>query len=168
MSTPAHCRMMARYNRLANRRLYEACATLSDEERKTDRRAFFRSIHGTLNHIMVGDRVWMARFEGGSAPLGGLDAILYEDFDELRAARDTEDARIDAYAAAITQAELDADFASVSSAGVRFVDPLNQLVTHMFNHQTHHRGQVHHMLSDAGLDPPSLDMHRILNPTPAA
>jgi len=168
MSTPAHCRMMARYNRLANERLYDACAALSDSERKADRRAFFGSIHGTLNHIMVGDRVWMARFEGGTAPLGGLDATLYEDFGELRVAREAEDTRIDAYVAAITQDELDADFASINSAGIHYVDPLNQLVTHMFNHQTHHRGQVHHMLSDAGLAPPSLDMHRILNPTPAA
>jgi len=167
MSTPTHCQMMARYNRLANQRLYDAAAQLSDAERRADRRGFFSSIHGTLNHIMVGDRVWMARFEGGAAPLGGLDAILYEDFDELRAARVREDARIDAYAAAVTQDELDADFASVNSAGVRYVDPLNQLVTHMFNHQTHHRGQVHHMLSDAGMTPPSFDMHRILNPTPA-
>ena len=66
MSTPAHCRMMARYNRLANERIYEACAALSDEERKADRRAFFRSIHGTLNHIMVGDRVFHQKFGYGS------------------------------------------------------------------------------------------------------
>ncbi len=168
MSTPAHCQMMARYNRIANERVYEVAAQLSDADRRTDRRAFFGSIHGTLNHIMVGDRVWMARFEGSTAPSGGLDAILYEDFADLRAARLAEDARINAYAADLTQEALDTDLTSINSAGIRFVDPLNQLVTHMFNHQTHHRGQVHHMLSDAGLEPPSLDMHRILNPTPAA
>ncbi len=168
MSTPGHFRMMARYNRAANERLYDAAALLSDDDYRKDRKAFFTSIHGTLNHIMVGDRVWMTRFEGGTAPLGGLDAILYDDFGELRAARIREDDRIDAWVDKVTQAKLDADFESVSSKGVRFIDPLKQLVTHMFNHQTHHRGQVHDMLSQTGMEPPSLDMHRILNPTPAA
>lgn len=166
MSTPAHFQMLARYNRAANERLYEAVAALDDTAYRKDRRAFFTSIHGTLNHILVGDRIWLTRFEGGTAPLGGLDAILYDEFDALRAARIAEDDRIDHFAESLSQAALDADFESINSGGVRYVDPLKQLVTHMFNHQTHHRGQVHHMLSDAGIDPPSLDMHRILNPVP--
>jgi len=82
----AHFRMLARYNRLANERLYASCAELDDAARRQDRGAFFRSIHGTLNHIMVGDRIWMARFEGGIVASTGLDAILHDDFDELRAA----------------------------------------------------------------------------------
>ena len=73
-----HFRMFAEYNRLANETLYAACAQLSDGERKLCRPAFFDSIHGTLNHIMVGDRIWLARFEGQSVPSTGLDAILYE------------------------------------------------------------------------------------------
>ena len=95
----AHFQMLGRYNRLANERLYAACAELDDAARRKDRGAFFRSIHGTLNHIMVGDRIWMARFEGGTASSTGLDAILHDDFDELRAARTVEDARIEAFTA---------------------------------------------------------------------
>ena len=75
--------MLARYNALANRRLYEACASLRDGELKRRRAAFFSSIHGALNHLMVGDRIWLARFAGEEAPSTNLDAILYEDFEEL-------------------------------------------------------------------------------------
>ena len=92
-----HFRMLARYNALANRRLYEACARLGDAERKKERPAFFGSIHGTLNHVLVGDRIWLARFGGEETPSTGLDAVLYEDFDELRRAREHEDERIEAF-----------------------------------------------------------------------
>ena len=100
----AHFRMLGRYNRLANERLYAACAELDGAARRQDRGAFFRSIHGTLNHIMVGDRIWMARFEGGTALSTGLDAILYDDFDELRTARGVEDARIETFTAGLDDA----------------------------------------------------------------
>src|SRR6202022_1472997 len=90
----AHFQMMARYNRLANERLYDCCARLSDAERKKNRQAFFKSIHGTLNHIMVGDRNWMTRFEGGVASSSGLDAVLYDGFDELCPERVRENKRI--------------------------------------------------------------------------
>src|SRR3546814_15099424 len=86
-----HFQMLARYNTLANGRLYAACAELSDAERKRHRRAFFKTIHGTLNHIMVGDRLWLTRFRGGEAGSTGLDAILYEDFSDLHAARVAEE-----------------------------------------------------------------------------
>jgi uncharacterized damage-inducible protein DinB len=89
--------MLARYNALANRRLYEACARLGGAERKKERPAFFGSIHGTLNHVLVGDRIWLARFGGEGTPSTGLDAVLYEDFDELRRAREHEDERIEAF-----------------------------------------------------------------------
>src|SRR5690349_6091614 len=75
----------ARYNTLANQRLYAAAADLADSDRKRDVGAFFGSLHGTLNHLLVGDRIWMARFEGGTAPSTGLDAIVHDSFDDLRA-----------------------------------------------------------------------------------
>ena len=87
----AHFQTLATYNRRANERLYDACTELTEEERRLDRKGFFRSIHGTLNHIMVGDRIWLARFGGQEAPSTGLDAILYDDFEALRAARVAED-----------------------------------------------------------------------------
>lgn len=159
-----HFRMLARYNRLANARLYATCARLSDGERKRDRKGFFGSIHGTLNHILVGDRIWLARFEGGSVPSSGLDAILYAAFDDLSAARHAEDARIEALAAGLTDGFLDRTIAYVNNEGRRLEDAVFVLLAHFFNHQTHHRGQVHDMLSQAGVETPVLDMHRVLNP----
>lgn len=97
----SHFQMLARYNRLANEKLYDACAQLDDRDRKQIRPAFFQSIHGTLNHIMVGDRIWMTRFEGGEIPSTGLDAILYEDFVQLREVRRSEDARIESFISSI-------------------------------------------------------------------
>lgn len=161
-----HFRMMARYNRLANERLYAACAELTDAARKHDRRAFFTSIHGTLNHIMVGDRIWLGRFAGQDMPSTGLDAILYEDFDRLREARTAEDARIEAFAAGLDQAALAGSIEYRNNEGRVFRDPMALLLAHFFNHQTHHRGQVHDMLSQAGVAAPVLDLHRVLVPDP--
>ncbi len=162
----AHFRMLARYNCGANERLYDSCARLDDAERKTQRRAFFGSIHGTLNHIMVGDRIWLARFSGETVPSTGLDAILFDDFEELRAARVCEDARIEAFAAGLDDDVLLRTIHYRNHEGLEFADPSIALIAHLFNHQTHHRGQVHDMLMQTDVPPPSLDMHRILNPEP--
>ena len=162
----SHFRMLGRYNRLANERLYGACARLSDTERTKDRGAFFGSIHGTLNHILVGDRIWMTRFEGGKAPSTDLDAILYGDFEALREARVAEDARIEAYTGSLTAESLEGTIAYVNHAGREFDDPLSVLLAHFFNHQTHHRGQVTSMLSQTTAPYPVLDMHRVLIPEP--
>ncbi|MGD9536963.1 MAG: DinB family protein [Alphaproteobacteria bacterium] len=160
----AHFRMLARYNRLANERLYEASAGLPDGERKRDRKGFFRSIHGTLNHILVGDRIWLGRFEGKAMPSTDLDAILYEDFDALRIARAAEDRRIEAFAAGLTDDVLAGSFRYVNNEGRDLEDPAVLIVAHFFNYQTHHRGQVHDMLSQAGARMPVLDMHRVIRP----
>jgi uncharacterized damage-inducible protein DinB len=162
-----HFRMLARYNSLANRRLYDACARLSDAERKRPRAAFFKSIHGTLNHILIGDRIWLTRFSGSEAPSTALDAILYDDFDALRAARDKEDARIETFAAGLTDLFLECTVRYVNHQGRLFEDSLPMLVAHFFNHQTHHRGQVHDLLSQTDVAPPELDLHRVIKPTPA-
>ena len=87
-------RVLARYNTGAIKRPYDVCTKLTDADRKVDRKGFFNSIHGTLNHLLVGDRVWMARFEGGTSPTIGLDALLFVEFDALRTARMAEDERI--------------------------------------------------------------------------
>lgn len=160
----AHFRMMASYNTLANARLYEACACLSDAERKRHRPAFFKSIHGTLNHILLGDRIWLTRFAGGVAPSTNLDAILYESFDNLRVARTSEDRRIEAFAASLTDAFLAKAFEYVNNCGRLCRDPAAVVLAHFFNHQTHHRGQVHDMLSQTEVAPPSLDLHRLIRP----
>lgn len=159
-----HFRLLAEYNAGANVRLYDACAGLPDDDRKRDRKGFFSSIHGTLNHILVGDRIWMARFTGGEAPSTGLDRELYSDFNALRAARTAEDDRIRQFVAAIESGFLDGNIVYVNNEGRTLEDPCNLLLAHFFNHQTHHRGQVHDMLSQAGVETPVLDMHRVINP----
>ena len=156
----------ARYNRLANGRLYEACARLSEEERRRDLGAFFGSVHGTLNHLVLGDRIWMTRFEGGSHPSTNLGATLFEAFADLRAARSEMDARIEAFFAALPADFLGRSLRYINNDGIDTTDPASVIVPHFFNHQTHHRAQVHTLLSQLGQDTPVLDLHRVLRPNP--
>jgi uncharacterized damage-inducible protein DinB len=156
----------ARYNRLANETLYEACAALSDGERRRDLGAFFGSIHGTLNHLLLGDRIWMTRFEGGSHPSTGLGVALHDDFAALRAARAVMDARIEAFFSALPAGFAAGTIRYLNNSGFDSEDPLDVLLPHFFNHQTHHRAQVHTLLSQLGRDPPVLDLHRVLRPNP--
>lgn len=158
-----HFQLAAQYNTRANQRLYAACAELSDAECKQIRPAFFKSIHGTLNHILVGDRIWLNRFEGKEVPSTGLDAILYEEFENLWQARVTEDKRIESFAATLTEDFLNQSIRYRNHQGTLYTDPVPLLVAHLFNHQTHHRGQVHNLLSQTAIAPPSLDMHRVIS-----
>ena len=159
-----HFQMLARYNTLANHRLYEVCAQLSDAERKRIRPAFFKSIHVTLNHIMVGDRIWMTRFKGGNIPSTGLNAILYEDFAQLWKARVLEDERIETFISNLNEEFLSGTIEYRNNQGNIYADPVNLLMAHFFNHQTHHRGQIHDLLTQTEIAPPVLDMHRIIHP----
>jgi uncharacterized damage-inducible protein DinB len=158
MSTPDHYRMFASYNAWANRRLYEVAATLSDADYRADRKAFFGSLHRTLNHLMVGDRIWMHRFDGEGETYTELDRVLYDDLASLRAAREIEDARIVRYAEGLTEARLAGELEYRNTQGVAFVSPLAPMLDHFFNHQTHHRGQAHALVSAAGAAPPPLDL----------
>lgn len=161
-----HFQMLARYNTLANRRIYEVCAKLTNTERQQIRQAFFKSIHGTLNHIMVGDRIWMTRFRGEEIASTGLNAILYEDFDELRSRRVAEDEEIETFFSQIDEAFLIGTIRYRNNEGKIYNDPVELLVAHFFNHQTHHRGQIHDMLTQTDVAPPVLDMHRVIRPQP--
>lgn len=156
--------MLAQYNTLANRRVYDACAELNDIDRKCLRPAFFKSIHGTLNHIIVGDRIWLARFEGKEVPSTGLDAILYQDFNQLVAARSLADIRIETFAAELGEEFLTRTIQYVNNQGNLLIDPVSLLLAHFFNHQTHHRGQIHDMLTQTSVGTPVLDMHRVIRP----
>jgi len=156
----------ALYNRLANETLYAACADLSEAERRRDLGAFFKSVHGTLNHLLLGDRIWMTRFEGGSHPSTDLGAILHEEFEVLRAARQEMDRRIESFFAALPAGFLGRSLRYVNNSGFDSADPAEVILPHFFNHQTHHRAQVHTMLSQLGRDPPVLDLHRVLRPDP--
>ncbi|MDF5714498.1 MAG: DinB family protein [Rhizonema sp. NSF051] len=154
--------MLARYNTLANGKLYEVCSQLEETERKRIRPAFFKSIHGTLNHIMVGDRIWMSRFQGKEIPSTGLDSILYDDFEELWRTRGLEDESIEVFMSGLKEDFLTKSINYVNSQGKLYSDPVDLLLAHFFNHQTHHRGQIHDMLTQTEIAPPVLDMHRVM------
>jgi uncharacterized damage-inducible protein DinB len=154
-----HVRRFARYNRWANRRLYDACAQLSAADYHAARPSFFGSIHATLNHILVGDSVWFGRFTGRPATqIAALNQILHADFASLRAARAAKDEEIVAFCDTLDAAKLNDTFSYANMAGKPFTDPLFPPLMHFFNHQTHHRGQVHGLLSHAGIEPPELDL----------
>ncbi len=156
--------MLARYNRLANERLYAACAQLEDAEYRKPREGSFGSIHGLLNHILLGDRRWLNLFEHDERPTPRLNQILYDDFSELRTARVREDERIESYFASLDAAFWSRTFHYTNYEGKDAHQSAHVACTHLFNHQTHHRGQVHVMLSQTTVAPPQLDLHRILNP----
>jgi uncharacterized damage-inducible protein DinB len=164
MDLVAYFRLLARYNRVANDRIYTACAALDAAEYRKPRRGSFGSIEALLNHLMVGDRIWMARFAGGGRVTPALNTILFDDFSALRSARSADDAKIERFMDGIDTSFLARTLEYVNNQGKACVESAPIAVGHFFNHQTHHRGQVHVMLSQTQVAPPSLDMHRILNP----
>ncbi len=155
---PDYFRTFARYNQWANRRLYAACASLHEADYMAPRQAFFGSLHGTLNHILVGDRAWMGRLTGHPANIKSLDQILYGDFAGLRVAREAEDAQIIAYMDALDEPTLNSTLRYKNMAGESVATPVRFVLAHMFNHQTHHRGQAHGLLSQTSVKPPPLDL----------
>ncbi len=154
-----HLRRMARYNRWANDRLYDACASLDDTAYHQERSAFFGSIHGTLNHILVADRIWLARILGEPAPGLKLDDRPFSDLSSLRCARTDEDRRMIDLTESYDEEALEA---IVRYRMIVLPDevetPLHLCWLHLFNHQTHHRGQIHGLLSQADVPPPPLDL----------
>ena len=159
MTPVAHYRMFGHYNAWANSRLYDATARLSAEQYRADRGAFFKSVHGTLNHLLVTDRIWMQRFTGeGDAP-NRLDAILFESFDDLRAARAVEDRRIVDFVDGLDDGRIAGTikYRRVSTPE-EFEQQLAPALAHWFNHQTHHRGHVHALLTGLVGEAPELDL----------
>lgn len=156
----AYFRHLAGYNAWANKRLYDAAAQLNDEQRWRELGLFFGSLSGTLNHILVADRVWMKRFTGSGDHPDRLNAIVHRDFDELRAARAAEDSRIAEFVAGLDEAKLEQTFTyRMMTRPDMVTSKLWPDLLHFFNHQTHHRGQAHTGLSLlTGVEPPSLDM----------
>lgn len=151
-------RTLAAYNRWANRRLYTAAAELNDADYRADLGAFFKSVHGTLNHILVGDRVWMARIEGVKSGVASLDQSLYDNLVDLTAAREAEDQRIIDYASGLSEADLAGSLIYSNMVGSPQETPMALVLGHMFNHQTHHRGHAHALISRIGAEPPELDL----------
>jgi len=149
---------LARYNQWANRRLFEAVSGLSVAAWEAPRSGFFGSLKKTLNHMLVADRIWLARFAGTEHGLERLDQILHADFATLRAARETEDRRILDAIGDLTEDRLEQALCYRDMSGAPKRLPLGWAVAHFFNHQTHHRGQAHAMLSGTRVPPPPLDL----------
>lgn len=154
-----HFDQLAAYNRWANGRVYDDAATLPDEARKRGVGLFFGSVHGTLNHLLVTDYIWMRRFTGEGPRPERLNQILHDDFSGLRAAREREDDRILGFVTGLKPVEYDRVIEYQNSSGKTFRQNLGPALTHFFNHQAHHRGQVHAGLTMLGIrEPTSLDL----------
>jgi uncharacterized damage-inducible protein DinB len=156
--------MFARYGRAANERLYAQCALLDDAEYRKQRQGSFGSIHALLNHMLLADQVWTLRFEGNGQHTPPLDTILFEEFDSLREARAEQDERIESFFAQTTPEFLGGLLSYVNSRGMATTLPTMLAVGQIFNHQTHHRGQVHVMLSQTAVKPPVLDLVLLVRP----
>ena len=159
MITPDYCRVMARYNRWMNERLYALCAGMPDAERKRDRKAFFGSIHGTLNHLLWGDRMWLGRFVGPACTYPQFGTDMFATFEELAAARAATDRDLLEWAGNVSAEWLarPLTYTSVVDGKTRRL-PAAVAAVHLFNHETHHRGQVTTLLKQAGIDPGVTDL----------
>jgi len=162
MITPDYARTMAAYNRWQNENLYGAANRLSDAQRKEPRGAFFGSIHATLNHLLWGDQIWLSRFAGTPRPRAASIAestAMFESWGDLEHERRAFDQVIIEWAGKLDAGWLQGDLTYFSGAAGREVTkPRWHLVAHLFNHQTHHRGQVHCMLTQAGIKPGDTDL----------
>ena len=164
MITPDYVRLMARYNSWQNGSLYAAADALSDAARREERGAFFGSIHGTLSHVLWGDRMWMNRFAGTERPTETIatSPTMVPEWEALKAARAEFDKVIEDWAATVDRDWLGRDLTWFSGAVNREITkPAPFLVMHFFNHQTHHRGQAHAMLTAAGARPGDTDLFLI-------
>ena len=159
MISLTYAQTMERYNRWMNDRIYDCCGTLPDDERTRDAGAFFKSIHGTLNHLLLGDRIWLGRFTGEPFSVKALDEELYADFSRLRSERRSTDIAISEWIASLSEGDLGGtlSYMSVVNPAPRKL-PLWLAVTHFFNHQTHHRGQLTTLLAQRGIDPGITDL----------
>ena len=166
MITSDYVRLMTAYNAEMNRRFYAAAANLTDAERKQDRGLFWKSLHGTLNHLLWGDRQWMSRFSDwakNEVP-NPQSPTVFPDFDALCAARVDADAKLIAWAAQLDDAWLAQDQVWYSGAAKRDMAMARKiLLVHFFNHQTHHRGQAHAALTMCGQDPGDTDLFLLVD-----
>jgi uncharacterized damage-inducible protein DinB len=162
MITPAYVRKMAAYNRWQNQNLYGTAGKLSEEQRKQQRGAFFGSIAGTLSHLLWADQIWMSRFAGTPRPkAAGIpdSPAMVERWEDLERERAAFDEIIVGWAEKLDPQWLESDLTWYSGAAKRDVTkPKALLVAHFFNHQTHHRGQVHCMLTQCGVKPGDTDL----------
>ena len=154
-----HFAMMARYNSWANARLFRMASALQDELYRKEIGAYFRSLHGTLNHLLVADRIWMRRLTGVGHHPDVLNAILFDDLPSLHAARVQEDGRISGFLQGLEESAFEemSDYRTLNGTPQR--QRRREILAHLFNHETHHRGQAHAILTVLGVtEPDPLDL----------
>jgi len=172
MITAEYAKLLARYNRWMNEKIYAASEQLSDEKRKADRGAFFKSIHSTLNHLVWGDAMWLGRFTKGTAleramPTVSAGTDMYNDWNELKTTRLELDHALIEWAEALDEEWISGEFSWYSGiTKTTRSAPAWQLVVHMFNHQTHHRGQVTTLLAQQKIDLGATDLMMMPNLNP--
>ena len=151
--------LMAQYNQWMDSKIYSACADIPDDLRKKDMGAFFKSIHSTLNHIYYGDMAWLERLRDNTFTPRQIGTDLYDNFNELREAQEKMDEEIISWADSLTPERLNQTFDYTSNVQ-KFNRklPIWVLATHMFNHQTHHRGQITTLMKQLGYEPGITDI----------
>lgn len=167
--------LFSKYNQLMNQRLYDAASQLSHDDLHKDRGAFFKSVIGTLNHIMVGDIVWLKRFSTHPSSVHGLsyiaslekpkslDTMLYSDLDQLRHEREKIDNVVIQWIKSLSEHDMQDSIPYENMAGIKFKKSFSSLISHLFLHQVHHRGQITTLLSQSGLDFGDTDLIEIIN-----
>jgi uncharacterized damage-inducible protein DinB len=170
MNGRSNFELMAQYNLWMNEKLFKAASSLSDAVVREDQGAFFKSILGTLNHLLVTDIIWLKRFAGHPRKYealqflhevpnpGSLDQILHNDLSSLWKERTKLDDAIVRWQGEVETEDLAVDLEYANSKGKRFANNFNNLIQHYFNHQTHHRGQITTLLSQRGIDVGSTDL----------
>lgn len=153
---------MARYNHWMNQKLYAVCAAMPDETRKKISGTPFQSMHGVLNHLLLTDRVWLGRFQNRPFAARSLDQELFADFEELKTEREKTDAEISQWVSSLTEVSLASPFTfTPMSNPVEQTLPLWMAALHLFNHQTHHRGQLTALIDQASFDCGVTDLPRM-------
>ena len=158
MTTKTNFQLLANFNAWANAKIFFACKILDDKEYKKDRKAFFSSIHGTLNHLLLVDRAYISRIEGKVHGLKSLDQILYENLFQLEEARIKEDKHLINLVNNLSEESIHKEITYNGFETGKTTHTINMILITMFNHQTHHRGQIHNMLSQSGIKPPQIDI----------
>jgi uncharacterized damage-inducible protein DinB len=154
-----HFPLMARFNQWVNRQIYDKVATLDEATYRADSGIFFGSIHHTLNHLLVVDRLWLGRITGADRGIHSLDQILFQDFPSLRAAREEEDRALIVLLDGMPDEKIDTTVRFTTIKRDRsFEARTRDLLSGMFNHQTHHRGQIYAVLQQRGMDLPDIDL----------
>ena len=158
MTTIINFQLLANFNTWANTKIFSSCKKLDDTEYKKDRKAFFSSIHATLNHLLVIDKAYISRIEGKNHDLKSLDQILYENLFQLEKARIKEDKRLVDLVNNLSKESINKEITYKGFETGHQTYTINLVLITLFNHQTHHRGQIHNMLSQTGIKPPQIDI----------